>query len=236
MVENICGWQWIDYPSVGSTNDEAKNICSAVDVKKIVITAVEQTQGRGRRGRNWISDSGNLFMSQLYKPQHKISDLVFISSLSIAQTVLSFSSDLDVKIKWPNDVLLDNKKFCGILIEAEKDYVIIGIGVNLNSCPSDQDIIYPATDIASYGLNLSRLDFLQKYLSIFNENTKLYKQNGFNDIRLNWLKYAYRLNQEIKIKNNSAIQGIYKGIDENGFLLLEQDNKVTKISVGDIFI
>ncbi len=236
MAENICGWQWIDYPSVGSTNDEAKNICSAVDVKKIVITAVEQTQGRGRRGRNWISDSGNLFMSQLYKPQHKISDLVFISSLSIAQTVLSFSSDLDVKIKWPNDVLLDNKKFCGILIEAEKDYVIIGIGVNLNSCPPDQDIIYPATDIASYGLNLSRLDFLQKYLSIFNENTKLYKQNGFNDIRLNWLKYAYRLNQEIKIKNNSAIQGIYKGIDENGFLLLEQDNKVTKISVGDIFI
>ena len=236
MAENICGWQWIDYPSVSSTNDEAKNICSAVDVKKIVITAVEQTQGRGRRGRNWISDSGNLFMSQLYKPQHKISDLVFISSLSIAQTVLSFSSDLDVKIKWPNDVLLDNKKFCGILIEAEKDYVIIGIGVNLNSCPPDQDIIYPATDIASYGLNLSRLDFLQKYLSIFNENTKLYKQNGFNDIRLNWLKYAYRLNQEIKIKNNSAIQGIYKGIDENGFLLLEQDKKVTKISAGDIFI
>lgn len=237
MKQNIRKWEWFDYPTLGSTNDEAKLVSLEIKDRHIVITAEEQTKGRGRIGRNWISKKGNLFMSQLFKPQIKISDLVFISSLSVAKTISKFAINLQVNIKWPNDILIKGKKFCGILIETENDAVIIGIGVNLLNSPSDSEVIYPVCNLHDEGYNISRQQFIDAYLQIFDDYMDLYNKLGFKPIRQQWLQYAYKLDQQIGIRNNKEEKiGIYKGIDEEGLLLLEQNNKIIKISVGDVFI
>ena len=237
MKPNIGKWEWVDYPILGSTNDEAKLLSNDIENRRIVITAEIQTKGRGRLGRNWISQKGNLFMSQLFKPQIKISDLVFITSLCVAEAIVNFTPDLKVNIKWPNDILINGKKFCGILIESENDAVIIGIGVNLINSPTDHEVIYPVTNLNDEGCQLSRQKFIESYLRLFDYYIELYRNKGFEIIRQKWLQYAYKLNNQIGIKNNREEKvGIYKGIDENGFLLLEQNNKIIKISVGDVFI
>ncbi len=237
MKQNIQEWEWIDYDVLESTNDTAKSFVSELKDRNIVITAMTQTKGRGRLGRNWISVKGNLFMSQIFRFQMKISDLVFISSLSVAQTVVSLAPNLQINIKWPNDVLLNGKKFCGILIESENDAVVIGIGVNLINSPQDTEVIYPVTDLYKEGYNISRQQFLENYLQAFDNNMELYQQQGFAIIRQQWLQYAYNLQQKIGIRNsNTELIGRYKGIDEKGFLLLEQDNKIIKISAGDVFL
>jgi BirA family biotin operon repressor/biotin-[acetyl-CoA-carboxylase] ligase len=112
---------------------------------------------------------------------------------------------------------------------------IVGIGVNLVAHPSEQEISYPSTDLASYNVDISREKLLSEYLSCFDKNYELCLKD-FNIIREKWLKYASGLNQEIKVKRKEHIDtGIFKGIDEQGLLLLQQDNNLIKISVAEVF-
>lgn len=231
-------WQWQDFPLVGSTNDLAKERSQNFDGIPTVLTALEQTSGRGRRGRQWVSCRGNLFMSQLFVSPLPISDLVFITSLSLAQTFNKLAPHLDIAIKWPNDVLIKGQKICGILIEtAENNAIVIGIGVNLAVSPSSSKIIYPTTNLKSLGVELSRQAFLEAYLPHFDKNIALCCQSGFALIREAWLRYAYRLNQTIRVRcESNETEGVFKGIDEQGYLLLEQKEKVLRISAGDVFL
>ena len=236
MLKNysLYDWQIYCYDTVDSTNDLAASdkTLPTDDLKKIFI-AKTQTNGRGRRGRSWISPQGNLYMSQLINWHHPISELVYISSLSIAQSLSKFAPDIDFKIKWPNDILLNGAKLCGILIEKNiQNNVIIGIGINLQSSPSTDEVIYPTTNLANYNCNITVEDFLNCYLPIFTRNCS----NDFTTIKQNWLKFAYNLGQTINIKLNTknSISGRFIGIDEQGNLLLEQKTQTVKITTGEI--
>ena len=112
----IGSWQWYDYPSLGSTNDLAKEQSENFSGTPSVYTAKVQTAGRGRRGRQWVSKEGNLFMSQLLKTEIPVSDTVFITAVSVAETIRNLTIGLQINIKWPNDVLIGGKKISGILI------------------------------------------------------------------------------------------------------------------------
>ena len=232
----IQNWSWIDYQSLSSTNDLAFEYSKHYDKTPHVFTAIVQTAGRGRRGRNWVSEQGNLFMSQLFQSDMPITYLVFIASLSIAETISELTSGLTINIKWPNDILIADKKVCGILIEkAENDSVIIGIGINLVSSPEDSVVMYPAIDLKKLGFTIYREQFLQSYLKIFNDNIQKYHTQSFNAIRTKWLSFAYRLNQIISInQGKGCLKGVFKDIDEQGYLLLEQENNVQRITTGDI--
>ena len=233
LLEN---WVWRDYQEIDSTNNLAKAQSLAFDGRPVVYTAVVQTAGRGRLGRSWISRPGNLFMSQLFCPRLPVSDLVFITSVSVAETIAGLTSGLDIAIKWPNDVLISGAKICGILIEsADNETVVIGTGVNLISAPPAGQLIYPAADLRSLGFDISREVFLAAYLRHFDANLELCRRQGFLAIRKTWLKYAYRLGKPVKINHGGRVlEGIFKGIDEQGFLLLKQDEKTIKITVGDL--
>lgn len=233
LLEN---WLWRDYQEIDSTNNLAKAQSLAFDGRPVVYTAVVQTAGRGRLGRSWISRPGNLFMSQLFCPRLPVSDLVFITSVSVAETITGLTSGLDIAIKWPNDVLIAGAKICGILIEsADNETVVIGTGVNLVSAPPAGQLIYPAADLRSLGFDISREFFLAAYLRHFDANLELCRRQGFSAIRKTWLKYAYRLGKPVKINHGGRVlEGIFKGIDEQGFLLLKQDEKTIKITVGDL--
>ena len=234
FIEN---WQWIDYEEVASTNDLAMEMQLTSDKQKLVISAKCQTKGRGRRGRNWISEEGNLFFSQLFKTEILPSELAFVSSLSIAKTILEFNSKAQVQLKWPNDVLINGKKVCGILIEAQPDgAAILGIGVNISSFPKEETLNYRATSLKEEKIDTSREAFLCKYLQVFEKTIAQCKKVGFAHISREWQSYAYKMNEPIIVRGEKKQQeGIFKGIDEKGFLLLEQKGKIYKISVGEVF-
>ena len=226
-------WQHIRYEEVTSTNDIAKHYTN--HQTPIIITAKKQSSGRGRYGRNWQSLEGNLFLSQLIPNNIPVTHLVFVTSLSIAEALCEITNE-DIIIKWPNDILVNRKKISGILIETYEDKIIIGIGVNLVSHPDLRDTIYPATDLQSLGYNVQPDDFLQIYIRYFDKNLALCSQN-FLIIRQKWLEFAKYLNSPIKVRySDYTKEGLFKGIDEQGFLLLEQEDTITKIAAGDVFI
>ena len=230
-------WLWKDFEEIDSTNNKAKELSQNFNGYNIVISAKMQTSGRGRIGRKWISQSGNLFFSQLLYLNIPISYLVFITSLSIADSIHELSPNLDIKIKWPNDVLVSGGKISGILIETgENNTVIIGIGVNLVSSPKNKDILYPVSDLRSSGIEVRREIFLQTYLKYFNNNLNDCLSGGFLPIRQRWLSYAANLNKLIQVnQTDKKFEGIFKGIDEQGYLLLEHNHTIQKIAAGDVF-
>ncbi len=228
-------WNLEKYNEVSSTNDVAKE--RSFDTKEnLVIVADNQYMGRGRRGNKWVSQSGNLFFSQMFLAKTTNSNLAFVASLSLVEAIKNISQIKNISLKWPNDILIDMKKVAGMLIEqADNGMVIIGIGINLVAHPNEQQISYPSTDLASNGVNISREKLLSEYLSCFDKNYELCLKD-FGIVREKWLKFASGLNQKIKVKNKDEIkEGIFKGIDEQGLLLLQQGNEIIKISVAEVF-
>lgn len=231
------GWNYIALKTVGSTNDEAKKYCLGFQQKN-VIRADKQTAGRGRRGRTWISDLGNLFFSLSFEFDLKnVGALVMTSALSLAQAVEKYSSNIKPQLKWPNDVLLNGKKMSGILLEkGDGNYVIVGIGVNVVSAPENENLLYQATSLRENGIVCTSEEFLGAYLREFNQNLELVENNKQSNLQAEWLNRAYGLGQSIIVRReNEEEKGIFSGIDENMALLLKQDEKIKRILVGDIF-
>src|SRR3989339_902482 len=122
----------LKFDILSSTQDHARSIASQA-AEGTVIVAKQQTQGRGKPGSRWVSPDGGLYFSLILKPQKDISDLLLITRLT-AQVVIALLSSygIDAQMKLPNDVLVDNKKICGILTEKTKEALIIGVGINVN--------------------------------------------------------------------------------------------------------
>ena len=232
-------WTIIHKTITQSTNDDAIVYSKQAGCEKFAVMAEQQSQGRGRRGRNWIGESGNLFVSLgVVYPLSRCGDLAFISSLAVAQTILGLSPQEDIKIKWPNDVLVRNHKISGILIEkGANDYLIIGIGVNIASAPRLDNTTYAATSLQDIDISIGRNNFLERMLNNFDWLMEENICHGFISIRNKLLKYAAAIGKEIKImQEQTEKRGIFSGIDDNGRLLLQTDDKIEKISAGDVFI
>lgn len=221
-------WTFVELERCESTNDEAKKYNSPV-----VVTAFAQTHGRGRRGRSWIGLEGNLFVSinMAFAPQ-LLSRMIIRIGLAVCQTIQFFAPQAEVKLKWPNDVLVNNKKVCGILLEKGQDeFWVVGIGVNLCSAPVIEGLVYPATSLKDEGVSCERYIFLQKMITVLDN---LLAQD-FETVKEIWLLNAKGLHQTIKVKDESfEIEGKFVGIDDDGILLIESENSVKKIMVGDV--
>ena len=230
-------WQIYTFDVLSSTNDKIKEYC-AQKGQFVVVQAKTQTAGRGRQGRSWQSLNGNLFFSvALEFDMQFLGVLVFMSALSVLQTIKLFSQKAAVQLKWPNDVLLNNKKVSGILLEKGQGlYMIIGIGVNIEKSPDDTQVLYPTTSLREAQINTSADAFLQNYLRCFSRNMDLYTQNGAEAIYREWMQYAKGIGQKILVQQNKETkEGIFKGIDANGFLMLQNKCKTEKIAFGDVF-
>lgn len=237
-MAEINGWNYLFHETLGSTNDEAQKYC-LVPNRKTIVRAETQTSGRGRRGRKWISDKGNLFFSMALEFELKnIGSLVLISALSIAQTLEELDNTQDIKLKWPNDVLLNRKKVSGILIEkGNGNYMIVGIGINIVSSPDDKDLIYPTTSLAQCKINCTADKFLNRFMIKFEQNLSLVQQNKKDYLQNEWLQRASNLGKEILVHGEKKDEtGFFAGIDENMCLLLKQNNQIKKIMVGDVFL
>lgn len=231
--QSLLSWKYHEYKELSSTNDFALNYADVADERHIFI-AQTQSNGRGRRGHHWISPIGNLYFSQLFFTSCPPNKLVYVSALSVVQTLLEKLPQLQgqISIKWPNDIMLDGKKLGGILIEKNaSDNTVIGIGLNLVSAPPADLVSYPATSLADIGLALAGMDFLHSYINFFDRNL----QCDFAVIRREFMNFAWQLNSDITISlGNKNVSGCFIGIDEQGFLLLQQDQVILTINTGEI--
>lgn len=237
-MDYIGEWMFHDMDEVGSTNDEVKKLSENVIGEKIVISARNQTNGRGRRGRDWISLEGNLFLSLGFECDFKdLGAMVFVSSLSLWQTIQDLNPLLNVKLKWPNDILVNDKKICGMLLEkGEGHYLIVGIGVNIKAAPLLVSTIYPCTSLRDAGVEVERLEFLRSFIVNFDNYLNMWKMKGFAPIREAWVSRVKGLNDEIIVHmENDDLEGIFRGVDEHGSLLLETVGGIQKIHAGDVF-
>ena len=231
---------WLE--ETASTNDEAKAIAQKNDKEAQGqgqgqgqwIAAETQTAGRGRGDRKWHSPKGNLYASwvgALNCPIGQKAQLSFSASLAVAQTTEHYLPNARLSLKWPNDVLIEGKKFCGILLEIAREWLIIGIGVNLAEAP--KEALYPA---AALGADISPKDFLQKLAENFDALKDTWQEEGFNSTRTLWLARAHGLGEEIKVRlPKQELTGKFKGINERGALELVREQKTIIVEAGDVF-
>ncbi len=207
------------------------------------IVAGQQTSGRGRQGRIWSSPPGNFYATLLLidpcDPRHA-AKLGFVAGVALLETAQYLCPQLSgLKLKWPNDLLLDGAKLSGILLEGTRladgrFAVAIGMGVNLAFHPDDTP--YPATSLAKAGAPVNRADFLTVLSDRFTEQLVLFQQGaGFEAIRTKWMQNASGISRQITVRTPEGSQtGIFDEIDEDGRLLLRQENRSHRIDVGDV--
>jgi BirA family transcriptional regulator, biotin operon repressor / biotin---[acetyl-CoA-carboxylase] ligase len=247
MLHFIDSYHLLSYDVIDSTNEEAKRLALAGGQHGAVIWAEAQTEGKGRDGRQWISDAGNLYCSLLLQPcapQVNLPQLSFVTSLALYQALEGVVETAhELMLKWPNDLLLDGKKLGGILLETLPDensdarWVIVGIGVNVDHHPSE--VRYPATSLKSAGVEIiSAKIVLSRFLNCFEPLYAEWLERGFEGIRAKWLECAAFLGEEITLNiTEDKIRGIFVGIDAAGQLLLgDATEKQTAYAAGDVSV
>ncbi len=211
--------------SIDSTNEELKRKSTELN-NYTVLTANNQSNGKGRKDRTWISDEGNLFASILIKnaPVKEPFYFPFITALAIQSTIPNS------KIKWPNDILLSGKKLAGILIEKSKSNVIIGFGINITNHPTD-NTLYKTTSLINEGIEINKNDLLNQVLKQFNKFEKLNENEVIKKINKN---LAF-INEKVTISdNNTTYTGNISFIDNKGNLVINNNNKPETINFGEI--
>lgn len=228
---------WQDLNETKSTNDDVKILWQKCHNSPCVVTACQQTAGRGRRGRNWIGCKGNLFMSVMLCEQAKdLGQLVILSGLAVWHTVTKICPNVKAEVKWPNDVLVNGAKISGILFEhVVDDWWIMGVGINVVNAP-DINADYKSVSLNMLGANINRVDVLHVFLAEFDKLYAKWKNLGFCSLQHSWLDKAYKHGQNIKIIQEEHQQnGVFETIDEDGSLMLRTPDGLKKIVVGDMF-
>lgn len=233
--------------SVDSTNEEAKRLAADGAPEGTVIWAKQQTAGRGRRGRSWVSEEGNLYCSLLLRPKchaFKAMNLSFIAGLSMAEAVASvLPKGTFVNCKWPNDVLVEGKKISGILLETQTvplgglDWMVIGAGLNITSHPVDVE--FPATCLAREKVKegVTAVHMLETFCLRFLAGYVTWKNLGFEPARKAWLRRAAWIGQEITVRlDRETLKGEFKTLDRDGSLILLQEGNERRITAGDVFV
>jgi BirA family biotin operon repressor/biotin-[acetyl-CoA-carboxylase] ligase len=221
-----------------STNEEARRLALAGETGPLWIVAREQTAGRGRRGRAWVSDRGNLFATLLTRAAQPIAaQLAFAAGLAVAGTVDAYSARADVSLKWPNDVLLRNKKVAGILLESlSPDILAIGVGINLARHPQETE--FAATSLAALtGSAPDTDDAIQRLARQMAAWYEVWQTNGFVPVRAAWLQRAAGLRKPVRARlEGHDMEGVFEDIDQDGALLLrDAGGTLVRITAGEVF-
>ena len=228
------GCQRIDLEACASTNDEAARYARAGASHGTLVIAERQEAGRGREGRAWASPSGGLYFSAIMRPPLPLADVPPITlAIGIAVCDAARAFGADAALKWPNDVLIGDKKLAGVLVETQSqggrlDSVIVGIGVNIGSVP--EEVATRAT-----ALEVDREAFIAELVVQLERWVDRYVACGLDSIIPSWQqRMAPGLSARATI-DGAALNGELTGIDLDGALLLRDDTgKVHRVRSGDV--
>ena len=234
------GQRVIYYPRLTSTMDVAKREAQQGAAEGTIIVADEQTAGKGRLKRVWLSPEGSIALSIiLYPSLIHLPSLIMLASLAVVHSIEAVTG-LKSQVKWPNDVLINGRKVCGILIESEVrgnmvGYAIVGIGVNVNlGLSAFPEILSIATSLCDeLGREVSRLSLIQRLLV---EIERLYLSlPAGGSVYEEWRDSLVTLGKRVQVKSGKTVyEGIAESVASDGSLLLRQsDGSLTKIVAGD---
>jgi len=222
---------------LGSTNDEARRLAAAGAPHGTVIHADEQAAGRGRFGRTWYSPPGNLYLSVLLRldlPPERGSELSFVTAITVADAIDALlPKQIKSTLKWPNDVLVDDGKIAGILVESVEGAQIIGIGVNVleapRNAPYKTSTLVGTGGIATVdGARDILLENLRKHLDAWTEH-------GFEPIRSAWLARAHPIGTELRASiGGRTEEGVFAGLDLDGAMLLDTPDGRKRIVADEV--
>jgi len=229
--------------SIGSTMTEAARRAASLTSPTWIMAHV-QTDGRGRRGHEWLAPSGNLTATLVYRPTTSAmfaSQRSFVAANALYHALSRYVPADTLALKWPNDVLLNGGKVAGILLESaghrgEIDYLCVGIGVNLQSAPDVPDAAFAPTSLRDAGVDVTAEAFLTTLAHTYAVQENLLMTEGFARIRQDWLMKAARLGEVITARTLQAtITGIFDTIDENGSLVLITGAGAQTIPAADVY-
>ncbi len=203
-----------------------------------VIVAANQTGGYGRRGHTWVSPSGNLYATMILDMPNPddLNWIGFVTGMALFDVAGHYAStQKELRIKWPNDLMIDGKKLAGILLEVVDRTILIGMGVNLQTAPeTDQP-----TGSLEADAKLTPEIFLYSFFPRFMHWYETTKRKGFSVLRETWLQRSYlRPQQEItaRIADGRVLTGKFVELDAQGALVLQTPTKTHTITAADIFI
>jgi len=225
-----------NFDKIESTNDFARKLITDHKILKGIVTADEQTKGRGRFGNTWKSPKGNLYFSIFFPIlRSSLKKVQFLVQLQVGKILKSYGVR-NISLKWPNDIYVKDKKICGILQESiifNKFFLIIGIGINIKSSPKIKK--YPTTYLnKEVKEKIGISDLIEKLKKAFDTNI-IDKKYSFKKIVSEWNKHTFKKNKFINFKiNNKIYKGIYRGINNNGALILEHNNRKDYFTQGSL--
>ena len=217
--------------TIDSTNLHARRLAEAGERGPLWIVSTEQTAGKGRLGRHWLSKPGNFYGTLLWPTtasQTALSQVSFVAAIAVCQTASEFVDPKGISLKWPNDCLLDGAKLCGILCEGlAPDLLAIGIGINIAQVP--EELPYKAARLEGANVELV-FELLALNLS---KNLEIWSAGaGFENIRQNWIAHCPHIGNAIKVDGDA---GEFEGLGSDGALLLRRTNGELKhIYAGDV--
>lgn len=227
------GKQMYYFSEIDSTNHKARELAPGCPDGTLII-AERQSEGRGRMGKEWYSPHGGIWLSIILKPDispEHIYRLTLVAGVSVAETLAGMG--IAAQIKWPNDILINEKKVCGILteVDAEMDavnFVIVGIGINANI---ELDMLPPLLGIHStslkneVGSDINRVMLVQRLLERFEQDYRLFISGDFDSIIRRWKEHSATLNRQVRIVTRfRTIEGEAVGIDHDGALVVERED------------
>ena len=237
------------FETIESTNKKAKSLAEEGAGHGVLITADAQEAGIGRRGRTWISESGTgIYMSMVLRPEIKTehaSMLTLVAALAVQKAIESVCTDeVETEIKWPNDIVVNKKKVCGILTElslkgTDIDYVIVGIGINVNNQIFAEEIKQTASSLyLETGVQTDREMLITEVWKHF----CVYYQQFLEKEDLSLLKEEYEqvlVNKENRVNVLDPLgeyTGIAKGITNTGELIVDTDGEIKYVSGGEVSV
>lgn len=238
------GQNVVYYPSIGSTNEIAKALAAQRAPEGTLVIAEKQTAGKGRLGRRWLAPAGtSLLLSLLFYPDlasHQAMRLTMLCALAAVEGIRAVTG-LSPRLKWPNDILIRDKKAGGILTEAgvtgkRVDYVVVGLGLNVNFAPSQMgELAATATSLSeALGREVPRVSLLRAILEGIEERIQRL-QVGWSPHE-EWAAHLVTLGQEVRVATPwGAEEGLAEAVDEDGALLLRRhDGSLARMATGDV--
>ena len=215
-------YKLLSFDKITSTQDYAHDLIARGDAQnKTIIKALAQSAGRGRYRRTWVSHHGNLYASFIYKVGERDPKLSYAVAVAIAETLMSFG--LTPQIKWPNDVLINGKKISGVLIEYSQNFVIVGIGINVKTCPNVKE--HKTTKVNQFAKDVDANDVL----SVLIKQIDKWRRVNFLTVRERWMDLAIAINKIIQY-HGKDVELI--GLNEDGALVLRDDTRYI-LAYGD---
>lgn len=234
------------HESLPSTNETAFRLAADGAEHGEVVVAEQQTAGKGRRGRAWVSPTGlNLYFSAILRPElppQRAPELTLVAAVALAEALRE--ADADARIKWPNDVQIGGRKVAGILTELSAEpervhFVVLGVGVNLNAGPEHfpAEVAETATSLSqALGRRVNRALFTTALWGRLEEWLDLHHEVGFDPVRQRWKELSSTLGQEVRVRTDrSELRGVAEDIDVSGALMVRTaEGSLERVLAGDV--